>query len=274
MSGRHFLAVLIFFFCGIIAHGPLQAALEDEELWQQGQKELAAGDIPRARRHLEELLSKYPEESRLHLVVGLAALKAQDAAGAGSHVAKAVELAPNDSEALTLLGWIELEVKNDPEKAIEAYERVVELKPEIAEAHNNLGVALERKGDLDRAVESFSHALAQKEDYVQALSNRGWALLNQSKWEAAEKDFEKSLELDPKDQGALYGLARVRKSKRDYAGAQDALARLGHESPNFIYWLEWASIGAVRYYWVLLLLTIGLWLYFRYKRRMGVKSNG
>jgi len=260
-------AVLTFAFYCFIVHGPSKAALEDEELWQQGQSELAAGKLDQARGHFAKLLDKYPAESRLHLVLGLSALQTRDIRAAESHVSKAVELAPQDSEALTLQGWLELEVKGDPEKAIEAYERVVVLKPGIAEAHNNLGVALQRKGDLDRAVESFSRALELKTDYVQAHSNRGWALANQGNWEAAAKDFEKSLELDPKDQGALYGLARVRKSKRDYAGAQDALARLGHESPNFVYWLEWATIGAVRYYWVFLLVAIGLLLYFRYQRR-------
>lgn len=274
MPGRRTLAVLTFFFYCLIGQGLPQAAIEHEELWQQGQKELAAGDVAKARGHLEKLLGQYPEESRLHLVLGLAALKTQDVQAAETYVAKAVELAPKDSEALTLMGWLELEVKDDPEKAIEAYQRVVELKPDIAEAHNNLGVARQRKGELDQAVESFSRALDLKGDYVQALSNRGWALVNQDQWDAAEKDFDKALELNPKDQGALYGLARVRKAKRDYSGAQDALARLGHESPNFVYWLEWASIGAVRYYWVLLTLALGLVFYFRYKRKTGVKSNG
>lgn len=274
MSGRRTLAVLTFLFFGLAAQGLSHAAIEDEELWQLGQKELAAGDVTQAKDHLEQLLKEYSEESGLHLVLGLVALKTQDVQGAESYVAKAVELAPKDSEALTLMGWLELEVKDDPGKAIEAYQRVVELKPGIAEAHNNLAVALQRNGDLERAIQSFSRALEIKADYVQALSNRGWALLNQGNSDAAEKDFEKALELDAKDQGALYGLSRVRKSKRDYSGAQDALARLGHESPNFVYWLEWASIGAVRYYWVLLLLTIGLLLYFRYKRKTGVKSNG
>lgn len=255
-------------------HGLSRGALEDEDLWQRGQKELAAGNVTEARERFEELLDRYPAEAELHLILGLSALKAQDVSSAEAYLTKALELEPDDPEALTLMGWLQLEVKANPAKAVEAYESVVAFKPEVAEAHNNLGVALQRMGDVDRAAASFSAAIALKPEYAEALSNRGWMLLHQDDPNAAERDFRSALALAPDDQGALYGLARVLKAKRDYAGAQEALARLGRESPNFVYWLEWATVGAVRYYWVFLLAALGLFFYYRYKRKMGVTSNG
>ena len=135
-------------------------------------------------------------------------------------------------------------------------------------------MALKRKGDLEGAVGSFSRALELKADFAQAASNRGWAQLEQGNWRAAQADFEKSLALRPEDEGALYGLARVRKELRDYSGAQQALARLSRQSGNFVYWLEWATVGIVRYYWVFLLLALGLFFHFRYKARRRVKVDG
>lgn len=275
MRGRWAVTLLAVCFHGGLALQTVSGSvLEEEELWKQGQKELASGDAEQARERFEKLLGRYPENSELQLMLGLSALKARDVSAVETHLSRALELAPENSEALTLLGWFQLEVEGEPVKAVQTYERVVAIEPEVAEAHNNLGVALQRMGELDRAVASFSNAIELKPDYVEALSNRGWAGLNRNDTEAAERDFRSSLALDPDDQGALYGLARVLKMNRDYAGAQEALARLGSESPNFVYWLEWATVGAVRYYWVFLLFALGVFFYYRYKRKRGVISNG
>ena len=255
-------------------YGETRSALVDEELWRTGRKDMAAGKVADAGVKFEKLLERYPEEPQLLQMAGLAALKRGDREAALAHVRKAVVLAPDDAEALTLLGWLDLEVAGDVEAAIASYRKVAALKPEIPEVHNNLGVALKRKGDLEQAVGSFSRALELNPDFTQAASNRGWAYVEQGNWQAARVDFEKTLALQPEDDGALYGLARVRKELRDYSGAQDALARLSRRSQNFVYWLEWAMIGLIRYYWVFLLLALGLFFYFRYKARTRVKADG
>ena len=254
--------------------GEARSALVDEELWRDGRKDLAAGKFADAGEKFDKLLKQYPDEPQLLQVAGLAALRLRDTETALILVRKAVALAPNDTEALTLLGWLDLEVAGDVEAAVASYRKVAALKPGVPEVHNNLGVALKRKGDLEGAVGSFSRALELKADFAQAASNRGWAYLEHGKWRAAQADFEKSLAMRPEDEGALYGLARVRKELRDYSGAQEALARLSRQSGNFVYWLEWATVGVVRYYWVFLLLALGLFFHFRYKARSRVKVDG
>lgn len=267
------LAVLVL-VAVLSIHGEARSALVDEESWREGRKELAAGQLTDAWDKFQKLLERYPEEPQLLQVMGLAALKRGERETALAHVRKAVALAPDDAEALTLLGWLDMEVAGDVETAITSYRKVTALKPDVPEAHNNLGVALKRKGELAEAVASFSRALELKPDFAQAASNRGWAYVDQGKWPAAGADFERSLALQPKDEAALYGLARVRKELRDYSGAQEALTRLSGQSGNFVYWLEWAVVGLVRYYWVFLLLVLGLFFYFRYKARRRVKVDG
>lgn len=271
--GLRFLAVLIA-VAVLSIYGEARSALVDEELWRTGRKDFAAGKVAGAWNKFSKLLEQYPEEPQLLQVIGLAALKRGDREAALAHVRKAVALAPDDAEALTLLGWLDLEVAGDVEAAVASYRKVAALKPEVPEVHNNLGVALKRKGDLEAATGSFSRALELNPDFAQATSNRGWAHVEQSNWQAAKVDFEKTLALRPEDEGALYGLARVRKELRDYSGAQAALAQLSRQSPNFVYWLEWAMIGLIRYYWVFLLLALGLFFHFRYKARKRVKADG
>ncbi len=267
------LAVLVL-VAVLSIHGEARPALEDEESWPEARRELAAGKLTDAWDKLQKLLERYPEEPQLLQVVGLAALKRGEREAALAHVRKAVALAPDDAEALTLLGWLDMEVAGDVETAIESYSKAAALKPDVPEVHNNLGVALKRQGDLEPAVGSFSRALELNPDFAQAASNRGWAYVDQGKWREAETDFEKSLALQPNDEAALYGLARVRKELRDYSGAQEALTRLSGQSGNFVYWLEWAVVGLVRYYWVFLLLVLGMFFYFRYKARRRVKVDG
>ncbi len=68
-------------------------------------------------------------------------------------------------------------------------------------------------------------------------------------------------------------MSQVLREMRDYAGAQKALSRLIGQSPNFVYWLEWGRVELIRYYWVLLLVAVAVFLNGRY-RKARRKSNG
>lgn len=274
MSGLLRLAILSLLFAHATAYGQNQNLLTDSQGWRDGKKHLAEGRTGKAKSLFEALLQQYPEEPQLHLVLGLASLKLGDYGAAKLHVQRAVALAPDDVEALTLLGWLQLEIEQEIAAAIASYERVVALRPGLAEAHNNLGVALRTNGEVDRATQSFTRAIELRADYNEALSNRGWIYVQQGDWRNAREDFDKALEVDPADPGALYGLSRVYRELRDYESSQRLLRRLMSESGNFVYWLEWAQVGLVRYYWVFLAMAIGMLLYFRYRRKVRVESNG
>ncbi len=62
------------------------------------------------------------------------------------------------------------------EEAAASYRQALRLKPDYAEAHNNLGVVLKELGQLDEAVASYQQALRLKPDYAQAHNNLGIAL--------------------------------------------------------------------------------------------------
>lgn len=239
--------------------------LARDQRWEDGRRSLAKGEAAEAKRVFEALLRDYPEEADIHLFLGIALLRLRDPESAEAAVRRAIALEPKHIEARTLLGWIQSEVHGNYEAAAEEYKRVVELRPDSPEARNNLGVALKRKGELSRAAQAFTEALELRPDYSAALSNRGWVLADQGRWSEARRDFERALRYRPDDDGALFGLSQALRQARDYAGAQEALGRLIARSPNFVYWLEWGRVGLIRYYWLLLLITIALLLKGRYK---------
>src|SRR5712692_9550176 len=249
-----------------LAYGEMGSALLNESQWEQGKRYLAEGKVAEAKEVFATLLDKYPKEPDLRLFFGITFLRLRDPQTAEAYIRKAVALAPNHAEARTLVWWMDMEIKKDYAAAIDEYARVVQLKPDLPEAYNNLGVAFKKKGDLGKALESFNRALKLRQDYSEAWSNRGWVYAEQEKWREARADFEQALAINPHDEGALYGLSHLLKEVRDYAGAERALSRLMAQSPNFVYWLEWGQLQLVRYYWVLLLVALALFLHSRYKR--------
>src|SRR6516164_9642722 len=206
-------AVLMGVAASFPAYGA--SALRDDPRWRQARDDLAQGKTSEAKAEFEKLLTQYPKDADLQLFLGMALLRLRDPRGAEAAARKAISLDPQHVDAKTFLAWIELEVRGDVDAAISEYQQVIELHPELAEAYSNLAVAQKRKGQLNRAIENLNRALERKPDFAAALK------------------------LDPRDDGALYGVAQAMRESRDYAGAQQALRALIARSPNFVYWLEW-----------------------------------
>ena len=59
------------------------------------------------------------------------------------------------------------------EEAIKSYNKALSLKPDFAEAYNNMGIALRDQGKLDEAIEAYNKALSIKPDYAEAYNNMG-----------------------------------------------------------------------------------------------------
>jgi tetratricopeptide (TPR) repeat protein len=62
------------------------------------------------------------------------------------------------------------------EEAIAQYKTAVHLKPDYADAHNNLGAALASLGRTQEAITEFQAALRIQPDYAQARTKMDLAL--------------------------------------------------------------------------------------------------
>ena len=264
---RGWLVGLAVFACvGLSVAAETSSPLIKEKQWEEARNYLAEGKAAEAKAVFEALLRRYPQEPDLHLFVGITLLRLRDPQAAESSVRKAIAIDPDHVEARTLLAWIEADIHGNFDAAIAEYKKVVQLRPDLPQAYNNLGVALKLKGELAQAAENFNRALERQPDFGAALSNRGWVFAEQNKWSDARRDFEQALKINPEDDGALYGLSQSLREARDYAGAQEALGQLISRSPNFVYWLEWGRIGLVRYWWILLAFALGFFFKGRFRK--------
>ena len=83
------------------------------------------------------------------------------------------------------------------DRAIDAYQQAILLKPDYADGYNNIGVALKEQGKLDEAIKAYKKVLVLKPDYVEAYNNMGNTLKEQGKLDEAIETFKKSLLLKP-----------------------------------------------------------------------------
>ena len=67
------------------------------------------------------------------------------------------------------------------DEAVAAFRRVIVLKPDYAEAYNNMANALKEQGKLNEAIASYNKALSLKPGYAEAYNNMGNALKEQGK---------------------------------------------------------------------------------------------
>ncbi len=114
-------------------------------------------------------LAANDRDPEVHAVLGKMALFLDDDFRvAEEHARRAVELAPNDPEALRFLAIIE-KILGRLEAAIAASRQATRVAPQVAAVWNGLGDALLAAGDNAEAAEALKRAIAIQPAYVPAL---------------------------------------------------------------------------------------------------------
>jgi Flp pilus assembly protein TadD len=125
-------------------------------------------------------------------------------------------------------------------EAIGHLEQAIPLKPDCAEAHNNLGVILLQQGKVAEAIGHLQQALHCKPDYDDAHYNLGCAFFQQGDVPEAIEHLEQALRLRPRDFElknklawvlATGGDAKLRDGKRAVELAEEADKAAGGKDP-------------------------------------------
>ncbi|MGD0650693.1 MAG: tetratricopeptide repeat protein [Verrucomicrobiia bacterium] len=106
----------------------------------------------------------------------------------------ALRLKPDNADALNNLA---LALQGKPDEAIALWRQAVRCQPDHIDAHNNLGAAYAERGDFNHAALQFSLVLILKPDDAAAHANLGTVYLNQGKLQKAVEQFQAALRADP-----------------------------------------------------------------------------
>ena len=93
--------------------------------------------------------------------------------------------------------------------AVPCFSRALELKPDYAEAHYNLGNAMHALGMHDNAVACYGRALELAPNYAEAHNGLGTTLKDQGKLEDATRCYRRAVELKPDYAEAYYNLGNA-----------------------------------------------------------------
>jgi tetratricopeptide (TPR) repeat protein len=111
-------------------------------------------------------------------------------------------------EALYNLGLLRL-LGSECEEAAKLLRKALYRRPNFAEAHNALAVALRTLGRSDEAIAQFAKALTAKPDFAEAHNNFGATLLPLRRYDEALAHFDRALALKPDFAEAYHGRGTV-----------------------------------------------------------------
>ena len=107
-----------------------------------------------------------------------------------------LEMERDNFGALQMLGVYALQT-NDDQAAFDLISRALEIDPQQAMAHSNLGLALQRLQRFDDALLAYDQALQIDPDDLPAINNYGNMLSQLLRFSEAIVLFERALELSP-----------------------------------------------------------------------------
>jgi tetratricopeptide (TPR) repeat protein len=149
-----------------------------------------------------------------------------------AHYEGALTLKPDYAEARNNLGAA-LAAQGKIDDAVKHYERAIAVKPDYAEAHNNLGAALAARGRVDDAVAHYERAIAIKPDYADAHNNLGTALAGRGNLDRAIRHCERALAINPNHAEAHNTLGNVFKYQGKFDDAMAHYARAIAIKPTY-----------------------------------------
>ena len=232
----------------------LAANPRDAQAWRNlAIIEYATGRHSDAERDLGQALSLDPNLADAEAYLGHI-LNAQDrAVEAVEHYRRALKLDSVNADAHNGLGValrkearaatrdlpeeVAKEIPLDAAKLAQAeasHRRAIELRPDFAEAHSDLGNVMREQGRQGEALQSYRAALGLKPDYAEAHYNLGNVFKEQSRFADAEASYRTALALDPQHAKAHNNLGNTLKeqSRLDEASFEfDAAITL---KPDFI----------------------------------------
>lgn len=189
------------------------------DLIKQAETNLVNSKFSEAIRICEEIISIKPH-AVAYQIMGKAWVEMNKIDAAIAAYEKSLEVKPDVAEVYVSLG--ELYVKQQrQEEAIIAYQKAIILAPDLKDSYYSLVELLLNQGKVDEAVELSYNALLQHPSWTtpQELCNLGNSLIAEGKIHQGIACFKQAIKLDPKFLEAHYSLGKIFSSQENWGEA-------------------------------------------------------
>lgn len=192
-----------------------------------------------------QFTGSYPQVQADHLGAstyiekGWSLISLGDHAGAIQALTRALQLAPGDTQAQSLLGWAQM-LNESYDDALATFSRVLMKEPANSLARINVGYICLRKGIFGEAIEHLSKAIRLDNDRKATLYAHfylGLVYLEREMYEDAQAFLRKTLQLGPNLVEAYYELGRALWFAGEREQAQKAWAD-GQKANRFNPWAK------------------------------------
>jgi tetratricopeptide (TPR) repeat protein len=188
-----------------------QQALTIEQSLERALRHLIGGQLSQAEGLYQQILQADPAQPVALHFLGVIAHQKGDGLLGVDLMTKALAIKPDYAEAHNNLGNA-LKDLGRAEEAVASFRKALDVKPDNAKAHFNLGNLLCDLGEHDAAAASYQKAVAIAPDYAEAYLNLGNLLQDQGKLDQAAASFREAIAIKPDMPEAHFNLGNALKS--------------------------------------------------------------
>jgi tetratricopeptide (TPR) repeat protein len=200
----------------------------------------------------KKLASKVSEYEKMRIALREASLANQyDTVLA--MIKKMAEKFPNDKRVLYIYGNQVYNYDREPEKAIEIYNKVVELDPNYSPVYNMVGYAYAAMGKFDKSLEALGKYVELIPEHFNPHDSYGEILLTVGKYDEAFKHFKEADALKPNVYFVLRHIALTMSAQGRYKEAKEYLQKALAAADND------ASRGDAHYELAVIAKSMGNW---------------
>lgn len=166
------------------------------------------GQLNQAEAAYRAVILEWPIDPRPHYFLAQVLQDAKQISAAIVAAKRAIELKPDFAEAYNNLGILYADQDKTTE-AIQCFEQAIKQKPGYARAYNNLGNSLRAAGRFVDAATALAQAVALQSDYDYAYHNYGLVLKDLGQYKEAEQNLRQALRLQPRRRESYLALGGI-----------------------------------------------------------------
>ena len=119
------------------------------------------------------------------------------------------------------------------QKAIDAYKKAIEIKPDLHYAYFNMGPAYFKLEKYQKAIDTFKKVIEIKPDFHKAYSGMGMTYRKLKKYQKAIDAYKKAIEIKPDYHEAYYSMGVTYGILKEYQKAIDAFKKAIEIKPDY-----------------------------------------